>query len=547
MAHDHASKKNGRQLPIVKDQASSRSQKPTYKSNRTISEQSSSTTNHLWDLQTLRSPPTSNVHKGREHPQILHNPSTSSQKGKRGRDQQGAGHRSPPTQDQLPSKRLRTKPSSCTAERELHPEAATDISEICLEPIQYWIQTGRWPKNYSEQASQVREDFEMDKSPEKFGSEAFPHLPHLFERKRSSPSLSSFSSKNTLSTPQTPSGQLSREVKSAQYKNPDYEVFLEQKGSYMTKSPLGITDTSRDLYRTLLEEEQTVPQDTLFRDDLFDETCESVQGRNEAMVVRDISPLICPSAQVLRIFGAKHLKILSESVNEGWNRAAVFEGTRPQPDFSVGFGRSAFTQEQLDKLKPFVMYKHPTYFMATMRIYFPFLTCEVKCGDAALDVADRQNAHSMTIAVRALVRLFRFVKREKELDRELLAFSISHDNRSVRIYGHYPVIEGDKTTFYRHPIHEFILTASDGKEKWTAYKFTRNVYDHYSPKLHKIICSGIDDLPADINFDLSQSASFSQPTPQSSQQLNAESISGEPASKKPRNQGAAADVVNQSV
>ena len=45
----------------------------------------------------------------------------------------------------------------------------------------------------------------------------------------------------------------------------------------------------------------------------------------------------------------------------------------------------------------------------------------------------------------------------------------------------------------------------------------------------------IDDLPADINFDLSQSASFSQPTPQSSQQLNAESISGEPALKKPRN------------
>jgi hypothetical protein len=48
-------------------------------------------------------------------------------------------------------------------------------------------------------------------------------------------------------------------------------------------------------------------------------------------------------------------------------------------------------------------------------MYFPFLTCEVKCGAAALDVADQQNAHSMTIAVRGIVELFRLVKREKEL------------------------------------------------------------------------------------------------------------------------------------
>jgi hypothetical protein len=98
-------------------------------------------------------------------------------------------------------------------------------------------------------------------------------------------------------------------------------------------------------------------------------------------------------------------------------------------------------------------------------MYFPFLTCEVKCGATALDVADRQNAHSMTIAVRGVVELFRLVKREKELYREILAFSVSHDHRTVRIYGHYPVIDGNKTTFYRHPIHEFSFTALDGKEK----------------------------------------------------------------------------------
>ena len=61
-------------------------------------------------------------------------------------------------------------------------------------------------------------------------------------------------------------------------------------------------------------------------------------------------------------------------------------------------------------------------------MYFLILTCEVKCGAVTLKVADRQNAHSMTIGVRGIVELFKYVKRERELDREILAFSITHDN-----------------------------------------------------------------------------------------------------------------------
>jgi len=80
------------------------------------------------------------------------------------------------------------------------------------------------------------------------------------------------------------------------------------------------------------------------------------------------------------------------------------------------------------------------------------------------------------------------------------------------------------------------------------------------PVQHKRICSAINNLPADINFDLSQSAFFFQSISQSSQQSNAESVLGvdnvqssflvsqevtpttffiqttEPVSKKPRNQ-----------
>ena len=396
---------------------------------------------------------------------------------------------------------------------------------------------------------------------------AFAHLHDFLAKKKSSASLRRKQSQSTI---QTPSDQPSWEGKSSQYNSPDYEIKLEQKGSYMYEYDDLDGDNKEEnmktLCKTLLERDQTHPQDSLFRDDLFKKTCEKVRNRNEAIIVQDITRLIVPSAENLAIYGAKHLNRLYETVNESWNNMAEYKGTLPQPDYSVGFGRSAFTQEQLNKLKPFVGEpgsKLTTYFMATTRMYFPFFTCEVKSGAAALDFADRQNTQSMSVALRALAVLFRYVKREKELDREILAFSISHDHRSVRIYGHYAVIEDDKTTFYRHPIHTFDFTALDGKEKWTAYKFAKNVYDHHSPKLHKMICSGIDDLPAGISFDLSQSASFSQSTPQSSQQSNAESILGEDdsqssflalqevtpttsftqtaerASKKPRNQRAA--------
>ncbi|OJD11688.1 hypothetical protein AJ78_07587 [Emergomyces pasteurianus Ep9510] len=136
--------------------------------------------------------------------------------------------------------------------------------------------------------------------------------------------------------------------------------------------------------------------------------------------------------------------------------------------------------------------------MSTAYMYFPFMTVEVKCEKAALDIADRQNAHSMTLLIRGVVKLFRAVKREKELHRQILAFSISYDHCSVRIYGHYPMIKEEKTTYYRHVIHKFDFTSLDGKEKWTFYKFSMSK-----------ICSAIDEL-SQVNFDVLQASQISQ-------------------------------------
>ncbi|PQE24631.1 reverse transcriptase protein [Rutstroemia sp. NJR-2017a WRK4] len=124
----------------------------------------------------------------------------------------------------------------------ISPPRTNDKKKV--SPLEYWTNELRWPKEYFE--------------PELRGSAA-----------------------TTSTTP--------KEAKSAPCQSPQYKVLLETKGSFMRKSELGITNTSKTICRTLLEAEQVFPRDSLFHDDRFDETCEMVRDRNEAKVVQDIT------------------------------------------------------------------------------------------------------------------------------------------------------------------------------------------------------------------------------------------------------------------
>jgi hypothetical protein len=72
-----------------------------------------------------------------------------------------------------------------------------------------------------------------------------------------------------------------------------------------------------------------VPSESLFRDNLFKWICQNIQDRNKTRVIWDISLLIVPSAETLIIYGARHLKILIESTNEGWNNSLPLIGIGP--------------------------------------------------------------------------------------------------------------------------------------------------------------------------------------------------------------------------
>ncbi|OTA07736.1 hypothetical protein A9Z42_0086520 [Trichoderma parareesei] len=389
-------------------------------------------------------------------------------------------------------------------QRTSRPSAPERLDDVAVgeadpnNPIDFWIKKDRWP-------SQL------------FEPEPETDMERVLARRRSSSSSALGARKRSGSASSiTPSDQKPREEKSAQYRDSRYETLLATKGSYMAKSKLGVTEESKALCKNLLEGNQAYPENSLFRDDIFDLTCEKIRNKNEARVLKDITWLIVPSAESLATYGAEHLDILTESVNEGWNNSIPLTGTCPQPDYSVGFSREAFTNNQLEKLAPFIgnFLTDVSFFMATYYMYFPFLACEVKCGAAALDVADRQNAHTMTLAARGVVELFRLVGRQNEVHRQILAFSVSHDNQSVRIYGYYPVIDGNDTKFYRHPIHKFDFTGLDGRDKWTAYRFIKNIYDSWMPDFFKKICSAVDQLPGKVDFEvpaLSETTGLSQP------------------------------------
>jgi len=52
----------------------------------------------------------------------------------------------------------------------------------------------------------------------------------------------------------------------------------------------------------------------------------------------------------------------------------------------------------------------------------------------------------------------------------------------------------------------------DGKEKWTAYKFTKSVYDIWMPAHFKKLCSAIDAIPPDIHFEVSEESDLQFPS-----------------------------------
>lgn len=158
----------------------------------------------------------------------------------------------------------------------------------------------------------------------------------------------------------------------------------------------------------------------------------------------------------------------------------------------VGFKWSAFTEQQRRKISADPQIR-PSY-TARGDILFPFLTSEVTCGKKSLDLADRANADSMTIAVRDVVGLFRKTGGTNHVDQAFLGFSVTRDHTFVRLYAYYPRTARDKTSVVRYTMRSFDYTR-DEEARWTCYKITRQIYEYFAFYLLIDVKNAIDKLP----------------------------------------------------
>ncbi|KAL2866506.1 uncharacterized protein BJX67DRAFT_129633 [Aspergillus lucknowensis] len=320
---------------------------------------------------------------------------------------------------------------------------------------------------------------------------------------------------------QSPQPKLDDQESSPQEKSPiiydsdDCVRFLTKNRCFVIpKNSSEPTGARRLACRTLLKGDWggNPPTGTVFDEDKVLQTVRWLCSKPENAIIRAIGELVVPS-----INNSARLDTLAGSMDEPWNDLIpLVEGVpplqrhadlveerkyylpRPQPDCSVGFSSLAFTDEQLLKLEPFLGGMNSTsFFRPTAEILFPFMVSEVKSKTTALHVAEYQSMHSMALCLRGTIYLFRLVKREQELDRMILGFSIVHNSSDVRIYGYYPVIDGPKISYHTHEISSFRLNS---ETRWNSYNFTMAIYHKWAPLHLDRIRSAVDQLPESIRI-----------------------------------------------
>lgn len=341
-----------------------------------------------------------------------------------------------------------------------------------------------------------------------------PESPQEFENMPRAPlkrtrSASDASDRSVTSDTETESA-VSGLTKNSIYRNPRYAMVMESKGSYMRQSDSGPLPSEQELYDELQKEVTQPPDDPLFEPQRLQKLRALLQERSELRICIDLHSRLVPSAEILSLLYPNKFENLVEGHNDQWSDAIVFYEKKPQPDRTVAYRPSAFTDTERRKLgiTPGVA----SIFTTREGMMFPFFTSEVKCGKEALMVADHANINSMTIALRAVVALYRQAGKVMEIHRKTLGFSISHDDGIVRIYGHYPEIDRDRTNYFRVPIREFSYADKNGQDRWTSYTFVWNLYTQFAPSHLKLIKEAINHLPDPLLvFQVTSSGTISNP------------------------------------
>lgn len=166
-----------------------------------------------------------------------------------------------------------------------------------------------------------------------------------------------------------------------------------------------------------------------------------------------------------------------------------------------------------------------------------------KNGQVGLDNADRQKIHSASIVARSILSLYsstfgRDHNNTQGLLGRVLVFTVSHNNRVVNVHGHYAVSNGtdggESFTYFCHEIAMFSLTMYEGKERFKAYNFVKQLYDEFAPMHLQRIREAVRAMPeSSVRTGLSFLASDTTLEERDSQQDGAGASQEDEAFKAP--------------
>ena len=364
---------------------------------------------------------------------------------------------------------------------EEEPEASD--SEEKVDPINYWAANHTWPDNFANYHTMSSSNNKRQRTLDRSQSDKD-------EKSRS------------YSQSRKDGGVPEQYTKS-------YEKYIFTKGLDMDdfKGEKLVSPDSKVTCKDLQNITREAISPTVYSKAETLEVVKLCRNRNEAMVNRDITPLIVPPIKLLYLKDeVNQFEHFTDEVNTQWYESWVLAGPRPKPDLAVGFFSSAFTIAENEKLTNYTSFENLT--RPTDDLCFPFLMCEVKCGNEGLDYADRQNMHSCSVAVKALLKLeqkadqYREGKQFESLLGKILVYSISHDQKNARLYGHFALVEGEKWTYYRHHIANFDIVYNE-MDLLALHNFARNVLTVYAPKLLKQLQKAIAALPVSSTLSFS--------------------------------------------
>ncbi|MCJ1462015.1 hypothetical protein MMC07_000615 [Pseudocyphellaria aurata] len=344
------------------------------------------------------------------------------------------------------------------------------------EPISYWAVHHTWPKNFAE------------------------HIPMAYpvstkKRQRTLDPAQSSNDEKLLSYAQ------SRKLEEVpQQSTSAYERHILTKGLDMDAFRGGelVSEESENLCIDLQQITRHTIEPSIFPIRDIRKILNFCRNRNEAIVNRDVTPILIPSITSLYFGGDDSLEHVIDEVNEMWCSQCFLEGPQIKPDLAIGLFSSAFTEEEIFKMNMYATVDNWT--RTTTHMYFSFLMCEVKSGEQGLDIADRQNMHSCSVAVRAILRIQQAANKcrpEKvtdSLDRKILVFSISHTQQNARLFGHYGIAREQTWTYYRHCIQTFDLIYNKNS-LLAIHNFVRNILQDYLPVHVRRLKAALEALP----------------------------------------------------